>query len=106
MFKRYGEKIAVPQVLATVAGHWRGQASYYRDKDGAGEDGYVLVLCPAPVQESLHTLLQAFRSKHPRTQWPLRIESVPVLPLLPNGKIDTLSLGDRNDKALHWRQRI
>jgi len=106
VFKRYGEKISLPQILTTVSNHWHGQVHHYRDRDGAGEEGYVLVLCPAPAQETLQMLLQAFRGGHPRTHWPLRIESTEALPLLPNGKVDGLALRDQENKSLHWRQRI
>jgi acyl-CoA synthetase (AMP-forming)/AMP-acid ligase II len=106
VFKRYGEKISLPQILGTVSEHWRGQANHYRERDSGGEEGYVLVLNPAPTGEALRTLLQAFRASHPRTHWPLRIESVEALPLLPNGKVDVLALKDQSNKSLHWRQRI
>jgi acyl-CoA synthetase (AMP-forming)/AMP-acid ligase II len=106
VFKRYGEKIAIPQILSTVNEQWEGQVSYYREQDGAGEDGYVLVLCPPPTTEALHKLLQAFRSKHPRTHWPLRIESLVAFPLLHNGKVNTLAVQKGENKTLHWRQRI
>jgi len=106
VFKRYGEKVAVPQILATVNRHWPGQIGYYRDKDGAGEDGYVLVLCPPPLKDQLQLLFRAFRTSHSRTHWPLRIESAVSLPLLPNGKVDGLALRVAGDKFLHWRQRV
>jgi acyl-CoA synthetase (AMP-forming)/AMP-acid ligase II len=106
VFKRYGEKISLPQILETVSEHWSGQANHYRERDGGGEEGYVLVLCPAPAEEEARTLLQAFRASHPRTHWPLRIESVEALPLLPNGKVDGLALREQASKSLHWRQRI
>ena len=106
IFKRYGEKIALSQILATVNRDWHGQVSYYRDRDAAGEEGYALVLCPAPTPEALRMLLQAFRTGHPRTHWPLRIESTEAFPLLPNGKVDAFALGNQAGKSLHWRQRI
>ena len=106
VFKRYGEKIAVPQILATVNEHWKGQVAYYRDEDGAGEDGYVLVLCPIPAEDDVRLLLRALRTSHPRSHWPLRIESTASLPLLANGKVNGLALRDIEGKSLHWRQRI
>ena len=106
VFKRYGEKIAIPQILSTVNDRWQGQVSYYRERDGAGEDGYVLVLSPSPTTESLQQLLQAFRSKHPRTHWPLRIESLAAFPLLHNGKVNALAVQKGENKTLLWRQRI
>jgi len=106
VFKRYGEKVAIPQVLATVNQHWTGQSSSYRDRDSAGEDGFALVLCPVPPEETVRSILQALRALHPRTHWPLRIESRDALPLLPNGKVDGGALKDLDGKLLHWRQRI
>jgi acyl-CoA synthetase (AMP-forming)/AMP-acid ligase II len=106
VFKRYGEKIALPQVLSTVNRQWQGQVGYYREKDGAGEDGYVLVLSPQPTEDHLRGLMQVFRSSHPRTHWPLRIECAPVLPLHPNGKVDSLACQSMENRSLLWRQRI
>ena len=106
VFKRYGEKIALPQILATVNEHWNGQVGYYREKDGAGEDGYVLVLSPVPPEDQIRLLLRAFRASHPRTHWPLRIESTAALPLLANEKVNSLALKDIEGKSTHWRQRI
>jgi acyl-CoA synthetase (AMP-forming)/AMP-acid ligase II len=105
VFKRYGEKIALPQVLSTVNRQWEGQVGYYREKDGAGEDGYVLVLSPPPTEEDLRGLMQVFRTSHPRTHWPLRIECASVLPLHPNGKVDSLAVKSMKNRLL-WRQRI
>ena len=106
VFKRYGEKIALPQVLTTVNQEWQGQVGYYREKDGAGEDGYVLVLSPQPTEENLRGLMRLFRARHPRTHWPLRIESTAMLPLRPNGKVDGLAIQGLEDRTLLWRQRI
>jgi acyl-CoA synthetase (AMP-forming)/AMP-acid ligase II len=106
VFKRYGEKVSIPQVLSTVNQRWDGQANCYRERDGAGEEGYALVLCPTPSEASVRAILQAMRTAHPRTHWPLRIESKDQLPLLPNGKVDGSALRDSDGKLLHWRQRI
>jgi len=106
VFKRYGEKIALPQVLSSVNRQWHGQVACYREKDSAGEDGYVLVLSPQPSSENLQGLMQVFRSSHPRTHWPLRIESAATLPLHSNGKVDSLALQSMENRSLLWRQRI
>ena len=106
VFKRYGEKIALPQVLSSVNRQWQGQVGYYREKDGAGEDGYVLVLSPQPTEENLRGLMRVFRSNHPRTHWPLRIESATVLPSHPNGKVDSLAVQSMANLSLLWRQRV
>ena len=57
--------------------------------------------------EAVREILQAFRANYPRrTFWPLRVESVPELPLLLNGKIDLVSLPALPNKTVHWFQRI
>ena len=66
---------------------------------------------PVAVQkgnvEAVREILQAFRANYPRrTFWPLRVESVPELPLLLNGKIDLVSLPALPNKTVHWFQRI
>jgi acyl-CoA synthetase (AMP-forming)/AMP-acid ligase II len=104
VFKRHGEKIALPVLLGTVSQHWPGQAAFYREKDAAGEDGCVLVLAPHPAEPELRRVLKGFRDHHPRAHWPLRIESVEVLPALASGKPDTESLAKLADKQLKWKQ--
>jgi len=106
VFKRYGEKISLPGVLESVYGVWPHPAGVFREKDRAGEEGYVLVLSPAPDPEQIQRILQTFRKKHPRTQWPLRVESTAELPMLSNGKIDALGLKNLSGKMVHWDQRI
>ncbi|MGA2135630.1 MAG: class I adenylate-forming enzyme family protein [Bryobacteraceae bacterium] len=106
VFKRHGEKIALPQVLGTVNQRWNGQVGYYREKDSAGEDGYVLVLSPQPDETNLRGVMLALRSGYKRTHWPLRIEGAPALPLTSNGKLAALAAQDANDRTLLWRQRL
>jgi acyl-CoA synthetase (AMP-forming)/AMP-acid ligase II len=106
VFKRFGEKISLPQLLTTVKSAWGGDAAGYRQIDPAGEPSWVLVLSPEPDQQQLRNVLMAFRKSHTRPHWPLRIESLDFMPLLPNGKPDMLSLKNADSKRLHWRQRI
>jgi acyl-CoA synthetase (AMP-forming)/AMP-acid ligase II len=106
VFKRYGEKIMLSQVLTVVKQDWTGEAAVYREKDPAGEEGYVLVLSPSPTDTGLRTLLKAFRSSWRRAHWPLRIESSSSIPTLPNGKIDSCALQSLSGTTLEWRQRI
>jgi hypothetical protein len=93
-------------LLTTVKGAWNGDAAAYREVDPAGEPAYVLVLSPEPDGQQLRDVLMAFRKHHTRPHWPLRIESLGLMPLLPNGKPDLLSLANAPGKQLHWRQRI
>lgn len=106
VFKRYGEKIALPTLMQTVAACWDGVAGFYRETDANGENGHVLMLAPQPLPEQVRSILRAFRVHHSRAHWPLRIESVPALPFLPNGKIDRLALPQLNNKTVHWHQRV
>lgn len=106
VFKRHGEKIALPILLESVGHSWRGGAAFYRERDSRGEEGHVLVLAPHPGDEATRAILQTFRERHPRALWPLRIESVEQLPSLPNGKVDVGALPSLGNKIVHWRQRI
>lgn len=106
VFKRYGEKISLPVLLNTVATVWPHQAVFYRERDNAGEEGHVLMLSPHPQSSDVQFILQAFRAATARTHWPLRVESAPRLPALPNGKTDVLSLPAMPDKVVHWSQRV
>ncbi|MDH3275719.1 MAG: acyl--CoA ligase [Gammaproteobacteria bacterium] len=106
VFKRHGEKISIPVVLSSVSLAWRGPVSTYREVDGSGEDGYVLVISPHPGDGDVRKILLTLRNKHARSHWPLRIESIDELPFLPNGKIDVQELGEQVDLKQHWRQRI
>jgi fatty-acyl-CoA synthase len=106
VFKRFGEKVSLPQLLETVQSSWPGAAAFYRERDPNGEEGHVLVVAPRAVDEGIRAILQAFRSAHPRSQWPLRIETADILPTLPNGKIDTAALPALDGKHISWRQRL
>ena len=106
VFKRYGEKISLLQLLETINENWAGQAVFYREQDPAGEEGHVLILEPEATKEQVNDLLQMFRKRYPRTHWPLRLESVAVFPLLPNGKTNVQALPTLGNKIIHWRQRL
>ena len=106
VFKRYGEKVSLPALLETVLGHWPGQAAFRRERDPAGEEGHVLVLAPHPEPGDVRGVLDAFRRRHSRVHWPLRIDSAPALPLLPNGKVDGRALPALDGLETHWRQRL
>lgn len=106
VFKRYGEKVSLPSLLTTLAPAWSGQMAFYRETDAAGELGHVLVLEGTPDEDAVRAVLRALRANYSRVHWPLRIESVMVLPRLPNGKINTLSLNQDPGWEVHWRQRI
>lgn len=106
VFKRYGEKISLPQLLESVSEVWTGQAVFYRERDPSGEEGHVLVLSPEATKEQVNILLQMFRKRYPRTHWPLRLESVAAIPLLHNGKTDYGMLAVMENKIMHWRQRL
>jgi acyl-CoA synthetase (AMP-forming)/AMP-acid ligase II len=106
VFKRYGEKISLAALLATVHQAWPNGAVFYRERDPAGEEGHVLLLAPPPSEDEVRRILRGFRANHPRVFWPLRVESVAALPLLANGKVDTLAASAVTAKTVHWYQRI
>jgi long-chain acyl-CoA synthetase len=106
VFKRYGEKVSIPSVLAGVLRRWDGQALSYREADRTGEDGWVLVLGPTPTPEQVRAILAGLRADHPRTRWPLRIESLDSLPVLASGKPDVRAATAYTNRRIHWQQRI
>ena len=83
----------------------RGIAATYREADRLGEAGLVLVLSPTPDVAELNGILRALRESFSRPHWPLRIEALETMPLLPNGKPDTAA-ASRAERAVLWRQRI
>jgi len=105
VYKRYGEKIALPNLIRVVKTIWDGQAIFYREKDNNGEEGHVLVCCPEPNEKQLKEILKVFRAQYTRIHWPLRIEGVNEIPLLGNDKIDVSGLKADEKKKLLWRQR-
>ena len=107
VFNRYGEKISIAQLLATVVNvYWDGEAAFYKTRDNSDEDACVLVLSPTPDKDKLRSILMGFRQHYSRAHWPLRIESMEQLPYLPNGKFDIRALTNTPNKTEHWRQRI
>jgi acyl-CoA synthetase (AMP-forming)/AMP-acid ligase II len=106
VFKRYGEKLSLAAIAATVNTAWSGECGFYRETDPAGEDGYVLVLSPLADEAVLRAILHAFRAGHTRPHWPLRIEALAAMPHMPNGKIDSAALNTVPDKTVLWKQRL
>jgi acyl-CoA synthetase (AMP-forming)/AMP-acid ligase II len=103
VFKRHGEKISLPVILEHVRSVFPG-ALAYRDIDPAGEAGYALVLSPPPTNP--RDALLVFRERFARAHWPIRLETLPSIPLLPNGKPDISALPSCPDKVLIWKQHI
>lgn len=106
VFKRYGEKISLPQILSHVRTLWQGQAEAYRETDTRGEAGYVLVLVPHPKEGQVRELLRELARNLPRPHWPLRVISLPALPLLTNGKVDRVHLPNAAGAVLQWKQHL
>jgi acyl-CoA synthetase (AMP-forming)/AMP-acid ligase II len=106
VFKRHGEKVAIPMLLGTIHHVWNGEAVFYRETDSMGEEGHVLVLSPPPPEDAVRSILREFRGTYSRAQWPLRIESVNQLPLLPNGKPNLAEVRGAEEKSVHWSQMI
>ena len=104
VFKRHGEKISLATLTTTVSRAWQGQAAFYRERDRDGEEGHILIVAPPPAADQLQGIIQALRQHHPRAHWPLRIESVQALPLLPNGKPDVRGAAALPRKVVLWNQ--
>jgi len=105
VFKRHGEKVSLPALSTAIHARWPGQAAFYRERDPSGEEGHVLVLAPPPEEAELRELLRVLRAQFPRSHWPLRVEGLENLPILPNGKVDVASIPAKQ-RTVHWYQRI
>jgi acyl-CoA synthetase (AMP-forming)/AMP-acid ligase II len=106
VFKRHGEKVSLATLASTVASVWFGQFTFYREQDSSGEDGCVLTLTPHSNMEEIRPVLLELRKRHPRAHWPLRVESMKVLPMLPNGKPDLRQIAASTEKKEIWKQHI
>jgi long-chain acyl-CoA synthetase len=106
VFKRHGEKVSLATLASTVAAVWHGQLAFYREQDAAGEEGCVLALTPIADLETIRPVLMELRRRHPRAHWPLRIETLEVLPMLPNGKPDLRQIAASTEKKEIWKQHI
>lgn len=105
VFKRFGEKVSLAALQAAVQRVWSGELAFYREQDSAGENGHVMVVAPHPFVDQLRSILMQLRHGFTRPHWPLRVESMEQLPLLPNRKIDTRALAERNRVTIQWSQR-
>ena len=105
VFKRYGEKVALPPLLRRVDKVWEAGCAAYRDRDSQGEEGWVLVLAGPADKSAARRLLGEYRGTS-RIHWPLRVECLPELPLLPNGKPDNETLCRHPERETLWSQPI
>ncbi|HYB96124.1 MAG TPA: class I adenylate-forming enzyme family protein [Vicinamibacterales bacterium] len=106
VFKRHGEKVSPLVLLEAATSAWRGGLACYRDVDAFGEPGCVLTLSPPPDADSVRRLLGAVRRHLRRAQWPLRIECVDTMPLLPSGKPDVQAIGSAPSRRVLWKQYL
>jgi acyl-CoA synthetase (AMP-forming)/AMP-acid ligase II len=106
VFKRHGEKVSIASLATTVGSVWSRQFTFYRDTDASGEEGCALVLAPAANVDEIRPILFALRKHHPRSHWPLRVEVMRELPILPNGKPDLRTIKASSSKSEIWRQHI
>lgn len=106
VFKRHGEKVSLAMLSSTVASVWFGQFTFYREQDASGEEGCVLTLTPHSNMEEIRPVLLELRKRHPRAHWPIRVESMKVLPMLPNGKPDLRQIAASTEKKEIWKQHI
>lgn len=106
VFKRYGEKVSIPQILNQIRALWTGQADCYREPDHQGEMGFVVVLAPHPEGNEVRMIMKELSLHYARSHWPLRVESLPHLPRLANDKVNRTALERNPDAINHWKQRI
>ncbi len=106
VFKRFGEKVSIAQVVGELRFGWDGSIVGYACDDANGEPGWVLVASPEPDKAQVRALLLALRERYTRAHWPIRVESMESIPRLPNGKVDLVGVRLDENKKLHWRQRI
>ncbi len=105
VFKRFGEKISLSALQSAVQRVWSGELAFYREHDSLGENGHIMVVAPHPPVDRLRSILAELRRGFTRPHWPLRVESMEQLPRLPNDKIDTHALAQRNHVIIQWSQR-
>jgi long-chain acyl-CoA synthetase len=105
-FKRYGEKVSLDHVASKLKESWPREFTFLMEQDSMKEEGYALVLSPNPNDLESKKILTVFRKSFSRVHWPLRIESVENMPLLPNGKVDNKTLATLKNRRIIWRQRI
>jgi len=106
VYKRFGEKISLAQLMTAVQRVWKHNAAFYRTTDKMNEGAHVLVLAPAPKEADVKAILAELRATFTRPHWPLRIESAKKLPLLSSGKPDVKRLEkDAGKFNVHWQQR-
>ncbi len=105
VFKRFGEKVSLSALRSAIERVWNGELAFYREHDSLGENGHVMVVAPHPPVDRLRSILMELRHGFTRPHWPLRVESMEQLPRLPNNKIDTCALAQRNRVTIRWSQR-
>ena len=105
LFKRHGEKISLLRITEDLLEALDGiRFVLYREIDAEAEEGYCMVLELSALGGEFKAALRMFRSKYPRSSWPIRIESVVSLPLLPSGKPDLAAVKQMDGKPVLWNQ--
>lgn len=103
VFKRHGEKVSLASLLEVVRASWGGQAAFYTEVAG-NETAHVLALAPDPTAVEVREVLASLRRHFRRAHWPVRIEAVPRLALLANGKPDARAIAGDPARRIVWRQ--
>lgn len=105
VFKRHGEKVSLPALAAALGERWTGQIAFLLETAPDGETGHVAVLAPAPDQTELRLMLLSLRRRFRRPLWPIRLDSLPVMPTSANGKPDLQALRSL-PRTILWKQII
>jgi acyl-CoA synthetase (AMP-forming)/AMP-acid ligase II len=105
VFKRFGEKVSLPTLAASLREVWPGALAFYLDPSDNGEPAHVLLLSPHPDSEAMQKILRHLRTHFRRPLWPVRLEAAAEIPLSRNGKpdVEAIRLLPRD---VMWRQRF
>jgi acyl-CoA synthetase (AMP-forming)/AMP-acid ligase II len=105
VFKRFGEKVSLPILAASLREVWPGGLVFYLDPSENGEPAHVLLLSPHPNNEAVQIILRHLRTHFRRPLWPVRLEAAAEIPLSRNGKpdVEAIRLLPRN---VMWKQRL
>lgn len=105
VFKRHGEKISllvITEFLSPVIKE--GRFILYREVDLQNEEGFCIVLESGCTDGQKMDILRAFRKNFKRAHWPIRIERIDQIPMLPNGKPDLVEIKKATGKEMIWNQ--
>jgi len=105
VFKRFGEKVSLPTLEASLREVWPGALTFYIETPESAEPAHVLLLAPRPGKDALRRVLLHLRGHFRRALWPVRLEAAAEIPLSRNGKPDAEAVKGLSREVL-WRQPL